>query len=64
MTESDLDPNDREISLTFYPLPNEVGAEVLVSPRMSIRPASAFSFPKQSSVTRAWISSIFDTHIP
>ena len=38
----------------------------LASPRMSVRPyrvwMSAFSFPEQNSVTRAWIFFIFDTH--
>ena len=54
----------------FIPLPDEVGRGVLASPRMSgrpsVRPASGCPHfvSEQNSVTRAWISLIFDTHIP
>ena len=45
----------------FFPPPDEVG-EGGIGVASDARPsASAFSFPEQNSVTRAWISLIFDT---
>ena len=61
----------------FYPSPDEVGAggNGVASDvrRSAVRPAVRppvprpdvrISFPEQNSVTRAWISLIFDTYIP
>ena len=62
--------------INFYPPPDEVGAggigvasDVHPPVRPSVRPSVSrpdvrISFPEQNSVTRAWISLIFDTHIP
>ena len=49
----------------FYPPPDEVGAGgigVASDVRPSVRPDVRISFPVLSSVTRAWISLIFNTH--
>ena len=50
---------------SFYPPPDEVGAggkwRRLGCPSVP-RPDVRISFPEQNSVTRAWISLIFDTH--
>ena len=59
----------------FYPPPDEVGAggigiasDVRPSGCPAVHPSrvrmSAFRFRSRTSVTRAWISLIFDTHIP
>ena len=48
---------DSVFVLVFIPRSTKWGRGVLASPRMSVR----ISFPEQNSVTRAWISLIFDT---
>ena len=56
----------------FYPPPDEVGAggfgvatDVCPSGSPSVpRPDVRISFPEQNSVTRAWSTVIFATHIP
>ena len=58
---------DLSFYVNNYHPPDEVGRRVLASPRMSVRlsvtrPDVRISFPEQNSVTRTWISLIFDTH--
>ena len=52
----------------FIPRPTKwgrggIGVASDVRPSVT-RPDVRISFPEQNSVTRAWISLIFDTHIP
>ena len=59
-------------TVAFYPPPDEVGvggigvaSDVRPAVRLSVpRPDVRISFPEQNLVTCAWISFIFDTHIP
>ena len=57
-----LDTDLYFFSSFLSPAPTKWGWGVLASPRMSVRPDVRISFPEQNSVTRAWISLIFDTH--
>ena len=68
-----LECKKSENAINFYPPPDEVGAggigvasDCRPSGCRSVRPASdvRISFPEQNSVTRSWISLMFDTHIP
>ena len=52
------------LRLSFYPPPDEVGAGG-IGVTSDVCPSRVrISFPEQNSLTCAWISLIFDTHIP